>query len=417
MSGTVSDLNGKPIAGAIIVASFMPSSVSSSAAADTVSFQESGFGLFCDVGGTARTDSTGRYKLTVMTGSPYIVESYKTGYIIQYYNGKSNVLEADKLTLKGDTTGINFKLSVLPVATAKVSGAVVDSAGAFVVAHVILYPIITARSTIALPIQVVRTINTDSLGIFSFNAVANGNYMLQVVPLGKYLPAYFKANDCGVRDMKAADTIFVKENQNVDGLVVCVRKIAAQGGGTIKGSVRNSIGSGLSGVVVIGESQNSCSYDVTVEDGSYEITDLDPGTYTVTTDKVGYISSVSTTPVIDYAAGEFSSSADFIITEQITTSVETSTSDLPESFSLNNNYPNPFNPSTQISFTLPSDGKVTLSVFNILGQTVATLIDGYLTAGKHLVTFEPGSALSSGIYFYELKYKDRIAVNKMVLMK
>jgi hypothetical protein len=417
ISGTVSDLNGKPLAGATVVASFMPSSVSSSATADTVSFQESGFGLFCDVGGTARTDSAGRYKLTVVTGSPYIVASYKTGYILQYYNGKSNVLEADKLTLKGDTTGINFKLSVLPVATAKVSGAVVDSAGAFVVAHVILYPIITARSTIALPIPVVRTINTDSLGIFSFNAVANGSYMLQVVPLGKYLPAYFKANDCGVRDMKAADTIIVKENQNVGGLVVCVRKIVAQGGGTIKGSVRNSIGSGLSGVVVIGESQNSCSYDVTVEDGSYEITDLDPGTYTVTTDKVGYTSTMSTTPVIDYAAGEFSSSADFIITEQITTSIETSTNDLPESFSLDNNYPNPFNPSTQISFTLPSDGKATLCVFNILGQTVATLIDGYLTAGKHHVTFEPGNALSSGIYFYELKYKDRIAVNKMVLMK
>jgi hypothetical protein len=145
--------------------------------------------------------------------------------------------------------------------------------------------------------------------------------------------------------------------------------------------------------------------------------DLDPGVYTVTTDKIGYTSSMSTTPVIDYAAGEFSSPADFIIVEQTTTSVETSTNDLPESFSLDNNYPNPFNPSTQISFTLPSDGKATLRVFNILGQTVATLVDGYLTAGKHQITFEPGNALSSGIYFYELKYKDRIAVNKMILMK
>jgi hypothetical protein len=275
-----------------------------------------------------------------------------------------------------------------------------------------------AQSVIVIPIPVVRTINTDSMGIFSFNAMANGSYKLQVVPLGKYLPAYFKANDCGVRDMKAADTIVVKENQNVGGLVVCVKKIVAQGGGSIKGSVRNSLGSKLSGVVVVGESQNSCSYDITDEDGLYEITDLDPGAYTVTTDKVGYTSSVSTTPVIDYAAGEFSSPADFIIaTEQVVTSAETSISDLPKSFSLDNNYPNPFNPSTQISFTLPSDGKATLRVFNILGQTVATLVDGYLTAGKHQVTFEPGNALSSGIYFYELKYKDRIAVNKMILMK
>ena len=382
-----------------------------------MSFQESGFGLFCDVGGTAKTDSAGRYKLTAVTGSPYIVASYKAGYILQYYNGKSNLLEADKLTLNSDTTGIDFKLSALPVATAKVSGAVVDSAGAFVVAHVILYPIIPARSTIVLPIPIARTINTDSLGIFSFNAVANGSYILQVVPFGRYLPAYFKANDCGIYNMKAADTIVVKENQNVGGLVICVNNIIAQGGGSIKGSVRNSSGSGLSGVIVIGESQNSCSYDVTAVDGSYEIVDLDPGVYTVITDKVGYISSMSTSPVIDYTTGEFSSPADFIITEQTTTSVETSITNLPVSFSLDNNYPNPFNPSTQISFTLPSDGKATLRVFNILGQTVATLIDGYLTAGKHQVTFEPGNALSSGIYFYELKYKDKIAVNKMILMK
>lgn len=417
ISGTVTDLNGKPIAGATVVASLMPSPVSSSVSAVTASFQESEFGLFCDVGGKEKTDSLGRYKLTAMTGSSYVVASYKTGFILQYYNSKSNVLEADKLTLKGDATGINFKLSALPIATAKVSGAVVDSTGTFVVARVILYPITPTQKNTLSPTQVARTINTDSLGIFSFNAVTNGSYKLQVVPLGKYLPAYFKANDCGVRNAKFADTIIVKENQNVGGLVVCVKKIIAQGGGSIKGFVRNSQGSGLSGVVVIAESQNSCSYGITENDGSYEIADLDPGTYTVTTDKVGYAPSVSTTSMIDYAIGEFNSQADFIVTEQMTTSVEISTNDLPESFSLYCNYPNPFNPSTQIGFTLPSDGNATMRVFNILGQVVATLVDGYMTAGKHWITFEPGNTLSSGVYVYELKYKGRIAVNKMILMK
>ena len=417
ISGTVSDLNGRSLSGATIVASLMPSPLSSSVTSVTTSFEESGFGLFSAVGGKGTTDSAGRYKLTVMTGSPYIVASYKTGYILQYYNGKSNVLDADKLTLKADTSGINFKLSAVPVATAKVSGAVVDSAKTFIVARVILYPITPVQKSTLPPIQVARTINTDSLGIFSFSAVANGSYKLQVVPLGKYLPAYFKANECGVSDARVADTIVIKNNQNVGGLVVCVKKITAQGGGSIKGLVRNSIGSGLSGVVVIGESQNSCSYGVTEEDGSYEIVDLDPGVYMVTTDKVGYTQSVSTTPVIDYAIGEFDSQADFIVTEQRTTSVEASTSDVPESFSLYRNYPNPFNPSTQIGFNLPSDGKATLRVFNILGQVVATLVDGYLSAGNHWITFEPGSALSSGVYIYELKYNDRIAVNKMILMK
>jgi hypothetical protein len=418
LSGTVSDSSGNPIVRATVIASLMPGPLLSSVTEVTTSFQESGFGFFCDVGGKGKTDTAGRYRLTVMTGSPYVVASYKTGYILQYYNGKSNILEADKLALKGDTAGINFILSALPEATANVSGAVVDSTGASVVARVILHPIMPIQVTPVFPKRVVRTINTDSLGIFSFDAVPNGSYKLQVVPLGKYLPAYYKANDCGVRNARAADSIVVKENQNVEGLVVCVKRIIAYGGCSISGSVKNSLGSGLSGVIVTAESQNSCSYGVTEEDGSYEIADLDPGAYTVTTDKVGYVPSVSTTPVIDYSVEEFSSQADFIVTEeQIATSVEASTNDLPASFSLFNNYPNPFNPSTQISFTLPSEGKATLRVFNILGQVVATLVDGYLIAGKHWITFEPGNILSSGVYVYELKYKDRIAVNKMILMK
>jgi hypothetical protein len=231
------------------------------------------------------------------------------------------------------------------------------------------------------------------------------------------MPAYYKANSCGVSEAKAADTIVVKNNLNVSGLIVCVKKIVANGGGKISGKVNNSNGSGLCGVVVVAESQNSISYGISESDGSYEITNLDPGTYTAATDKIGYVSIISTAPVIDYAMGLFTSEANFTLTQQVTTSVEPSIDDLPESFALYRNYPNPFNPSTQISFSLPSDGYASLRVYNILGQEVAALIDGYLTAGRHSVTFEPGNVLSSGVYVYELRYNNRVAVNKMILMK
>jgi len=126
---------------------------------------------------------------------------------------------------------------------------------------------------------------------------------------------------------------------------------------------------------------------------------------------------VSTAPVIDYSVGVFTSQANFIVTEQKTTSVERLNNEGPEQFALYRNYPNPFNPSTQITFTLPSDGHARIRVFNILGQVVATLMDGYTTAGTHVVSFEAGNVMSSGVYIYELQYKDRIAINKMVLMK
>ena len=414
ITGTVSGTDGKPILGATVIASITSSPASSSA--DTLSFQDPGFGLFCDVGGKGKTDSLGHYKLSVVSGNPYVVAAYKEGYILQYYNGKSNVLEADKITLKNDTAGINFKLSAVPVAIAKVSGVVVDSANAHVAARVILYSLFPQPAAV-IPAPVARTINTDSLGTFTFTDVANGSYKLQAIPMNKYMPAYFKLNDCGVIEAKNADSIIVKNDQNVSGLVVCVKKIVANGGGKISGKVNNSNGSGLCGVVVVAESQNSCSYGITESDGSYEILNLDPGNYTALTDKVGYTSVISYSPVIDYTMGLFTSEADFTVNQQISTSVETPTSDLPGSFALYGNYPNPFNPSTQISFSLPADGFASLRVYNILGQEVAILVDGYITAGRHTVTFESGNVLSSGVYVYELKFKDRVAVNKMILMK
>jgi hypothetical protein len=88
-----------------------------------------------------------------------------------------------------------------------------------------------------------------------------------------------------------------------------------------------------------------------------------------------------------------------------------------EKFALNGNYPNPFNPSTQISFDLPAMYRVNLKVFNVLGEQVATLADGQFYAeGRHTLTFD-GSRLSSGIYFYTLSAGPYVASQKMVLLK
>lgn len=88
----------------------------------------------------------------------------------------------------------------------------------------------------------------------------------------------------------------------------------------------------------------------------------------------------------------------------------------PSSFSLNQNYPNPFNPSTKISFNLSNAGKTSLSVFNVLGQKVATLIDKELTEGYHEVQFD-ASTLSTGVYFYKLESGNNLEIKKMMLLK
>ncbi len=88
---------------------------------------------------------------------------------------------------------------------------------------------------------------------------------------------------------------------------------------------------------------------------------------------------------------------------------------------LSQNYPNPFNPSTKITFSLAADSKVSLKIFDVLGQEVASLINQDLTAGVHNYDFN-ATGINSGVYFYRIeatgvngtKFVD---VKKMILTK
>ncbi len=93
----------------------------------------------------------------------------------------------------------------------------------------------------------------------------------------------------------------------------------------------------------------------------------------------------------------------------------------PKEFSLDQNYPNPFNPDTRIKFSLAIDSKVSLKIFNVLGQEVATLINEDLAVGVHNINFD-ASGFKSGIYFYRIEAdgingNEFVDVKRMVLLK
>jgi flagellar hook assembly protein FlgD len=94
---------------------------------------------------------------------------------------------------------------------------------------------------------------------------------------------------------------------------------------------------------------------------------------------------------------------------------------LPEIFRLLGNYPNPFNPATEITFAAPRSGYVRLEVYNIIGQKVKTLLDETITAGLKAAiwdgTTDSGKLATSGIYYYRLVTDDGIDVRKMTLLK
>lgn len=88
----------------------------------------------------------------------------------------------------------------------------------------------------------------------------------------------------------------------------------------------------------------------------------------------------------------------------------------PASFALHTNYPNPFNPVTNISYDLATPEKVELDLFNISGERVATLVNEDQVAGEHTVQFD-GSNLPSGVYFYRLTAGEFSQTNRMLLVK
>jgi hypothetical protein len=89
---------------------------------------------------------------------------------------------------------------------------------------------------------------------------------------------------------------------------------------------------------------------------------------------------------------------------------------VPAEFSLEQNYPNPFNPATTITFNLPQGSPVRVRVFSILGEEVATLVNGSMTAGQHQVTFDAGTH-GSGVYIYQLEAGRFVSARKMMFIK
>ena len=103
-------------------------------------------------------------------------------------------------------------------------------------------------------------------------------------------------------------------------------------------------------------------------------------------------------------------------------SLETTTQNsIPTAYHLDQNFPNPFNPTTQIRFGIPQSGNVTLKIYNSVGQLVKTLVDGNMSEGYHQATWDAtdntGSKLSSGVYIYRITAGTFTQINKMLLLK
>ena len=137
---------------------------------------------------------------------------------------------------------------------------------------------------------------------------------------------------------------------------------------------------------------------------SRQLTDAEAATYTIEN-----IFSKNSNPNFGY---------DWMPDKSFITSVEETGSEkqIPKDYELNQNYPNPFNPSTKIRYSIPQTCRVSINIYNILGETVTTLVDNEQAPGRYEVNFN-ASNLASGIYFYRIKAGNYIQAKKMMLLK
>jgi len=132
---------------------------------------------------------------------------------------------------------------------------------------------------------------------------------------------------------------------------------------------------------------------------------IDSGGFVIFSDNIG-----QTTYLPQFAPGAVIVGAPTAVEDEVNGGL------LPAEFALDQNYPNPFNPTTVLEFSLPYASSVKLEVFNVLGQEVASLAEGWYSAGVHKLEFD-ASNQPSGLYFYRFTYDGGSDTKKMILLK
>lgn len=197
------------------------------------------------------------------------------------------------------------------------------------------------------------------------------------------------------------------------------------GTAAVHGRVTASDGKAIAGATVylLDEAAQPVAYEQTGPDGSFELSGVAPGEYRLYAGKLGlggtYNGNVSTFAQAEALTLNGGAQEINLILSlgPITAVEEEEEAVLPRTLTLLGNYPNPFNPSTQIGFAVPNTGRATLRVYNALGQQVAVLFDGMAEAGRqYTLSFQAG-ALSAGTYIYTLEVGGEVRSRKMALVK
>ncbi|MCD4819647.1 MAG: carboxypeptidase regulatory-like domain-containing protein [Candidatus Cloacimonetes bacterium] len=346
------------------------------------------------------TDENGEFTLSVIEGE-YWIECWANDYMPQWFDHKNDFSEADVIVVTGDLENVNFDL----------------------------IPYETYENTISGTILIDGEIPEEEVFVcaysedFWYSGMAitdeNGNYTIENLPPFEYyvqaysfftIPMFFD----NVYDFEEATTVVAEGS--ITGIDFNLSTLERDGLITLNGIISDSNGDPVinSTVLITDTTENIESYAMTNNDGYFEALGISGGSYTVKATKVFY--ETATEEMLINQNGTVNMNID-----PIPTSSTEENGIIPTNNIALKNYPNPFNPVTTISFNTFEASKVELSVFNIKGKKVVTLINDELESGSHSYNWNGtdanGKTVASGIYFYKMKSGRYSTTKKMILMK
>jgi hypothetical protein len=244
---------------------------------------------------------------------------------------------------------------------------------------------------------------TDENGYYIFEHLPTGEFRLLCLA-NDYRPEFYDDKI----DWREADPV-IPDAENINFALA-----APEEGPRILGGRITEQGVPVSGAIVIAMQDGEVNaVTATYPDGYYSFDAIAPGDYTLMT--IGPSESEGSIEVS--AVYEDVYDADIVLSP---TSVDDNDA-LPAATALNQNFPNPFNATTNISFYLANDGHAELAIYDLLGRKVTDLVSENLTAGSHTFIWNgqdnKGGQVSSGMYLYVLKTVDHTFSNRMVLLK
>ena len=369
---------------------------------------------------SAITDVQGRYSVTIQDYVQRLKAwSFKPGYNLQFYDQQPSLFTATEIFVDPDNpvvSGIDFVLEESTNGNTgnSIQGRVTSDAG-FPVSEALVVGFNTET-------EEVRYALSNFQGRYTITGLDGGSYYVLFLASG-LAPQFF------------GNTLRWQEAElvNVEGTTFDVdARLGGLNRPPIGGRTRtNSTGgeSNFTGVVqrfddnspigntlitIYDAEDKIVGFDLTDPQGVFEILDTEPGTFTVKANRIQFDDAEATMTVedVEFFAQTF---INLTLTASMATDVEAD--DTPGSFHLGQNYPNPFNPETVIRYTLPQAAHVTLTIYDVLGREVTTLVDGPQTAGTTTVRFEAPGILPSGVYYYRLEAGTLSRTGRMVLVR